>query len=138
MGVVVEAQLDKGRGPVATVLVKHGTLKRGDAIVIGEAHGKVRAMLNDQGKPVNEAGPSSPMEITGLDTVPEAGEVLNAVETAEAARDIADHRRAQKRAEPTTGSRMSLEDLMARMQGKGNLELKLVLKWLARSCHGCG
>jgi len=72
LGVVLEAQLDKGRGPVATVLVQHGVLKRGDAIVVGEAYGRIRAMTNDQGKQVAQAGPASAVEVTGLDGVPEA------------------------------------------------------------------
>ena len=82
IGVVVEAQLDKGRGPVATVLVSQGTLKRGDAIVVGVASGKIRAMMDDQGRQLKTAGPSMAVEITGLDVVPDAGDTLNAVETA--------------------------------------------------------
>ena len=129
MGLVIEAQLDKGRGPVVTVLVKHGTLRRGDPIVVGEACGKIRAMMDDQGRDQKEAGPSSAVEITGLDAVPEAGEVLNAVESAEAAREVAEHRRAQKRSqEMTTDAKMSLDDLMARMKTQDSLELKVVLK----------
>ncbi|MBU2358395.1 MAG: translation initiation factor IF-2, partial [Alphaproteobacteria bacterium] len=81
MGAVIEAQLDVGRGPVATVLVQHGTLKRGDIFVVGEQWGKVRALIDDKGDRVNEAGPSVPVEVLGLNGTPEAGDVLNVVET---------------------------------------------------------
>ncbi len=129
IGVVVEAQLDRGRGPVATVLVSQGTLKRGDAIVVGCASGKIRAMMDDQGRQLKTAGPSTAVEITGLDVVPEAGDTLNTVETAEGAREIAQHRLAGKRAAENTGNAAtSLDDLMKRMQGASMLELKLVLK----------
>ena len=129
IGVVVEAQLDRGRGPVATVLVSQGTLKRGDAIVVGCASGKIRAMMDDQGRQLKTAGPSMAVEITGLDLVPDAGDTLNAVETAEGAREIAQHRLATKRAaESGSGAATSLDDLMKRMQGASVLELKLVLK----------
>ncbi len=128
-GVVVEAKLDKGRGPVVTILVDSGTLRQGDPIVVGDAYGKVRAMANDQGKQLKEAGPSCPVEVTGLDMVPEAGDVLNVVETAEAAREVAEHRREQKRtAEMVSGPKMSLEQLMAKMKGGEVLDLKIVLK----------
>ncbi|MBI5510280.1 MAG: translation initiation factor IF-2 [Deltaproteobacteria bacterium] len=128
-GVVVEARLDKGRGPVATVLVKNGTLHQSDAIVVGDAYGKVRAMTNDEGRPTKEAGPSAAVEVTGLDQVPEAGDVLNVVESADAAREVAEHRRAQKRTtEMVSGPKMSLEDLMAKMKGGEVLELNIVLK----------
>jgi translation initiation factor IF-2 len=129
IGVVVEAQLDRGRGPVATVLVKQGTLKRGDAIVVGCASGKIRAMMDHTGKLLDAAGPSTAVEITGLDAVPDAGDVLNVVESAESARDVAHHRLDQKRSQEAVGpGNMSLDDLMRRMQGQSGLELKLVLK----------
>ena len=80
-GAVIEAQLDVGRGPVATVLVQRGTLQQGDIFVVGEQWGKVRALINDQGKRVDTAGPSVPVEVLGLNGTPEAGDVLNVVET---------------------------------------------------------
>ncbi len=130
VGVVVEAQLDKGRGPVATVLVEQGTFKRGDAVVVGEFAGKIRMMLNDQGKPVDQAGPSAPVEIVGLEGVPSAGDKIHAVESAEAAREVASHRQNQKRAQEQTSAApgMSLDDLMKRMSAGEQLELKIVLK----------
>jgi translation initiation factor IF-2 len=129
MGLVVEAQLDKGRGPVATILVKDGTLRRGDAVVVGTCSGKVRAMMDDTGAQRQEAGPSAAIEITGLDTVPQAGDVLNVVENAEVARDVAAHRTDSKRATEQSGSAaMSLDDLMKRIEGAATLELRIVLK----------
>ena len=128
-GVVIEARLDKGRGPMATVLVKSGTLHQGDPIVVGDAYGKVRAMANDEGRALKEAGPSAAVEITGLDQVPEAGDVVNVVESTDAAREVAEHRReATRSADMATGPKMSLEDLMAKMKGGEALELKIVLK----------
>ncbi len=127
--IVIEARLDRGRGPVATVLIQQGTLKRGDPVVVGEAHGKVRAMLDEHGSDMREAPPATPVEITGLDTVPNAGDQLHVVESADAAREVAEHRQALKRAQDvTTGPKMSLEDLMQRMQDQKTLELRVVLK----------
>jgi translation initiation factor IF-2 len=129
IGVVVEAQLDRGRGPVATVLIQQGTLKRGDAIVVGSCSGKLRAMMDDQGRQLKTAGPSAAVEVTGLDAVPEAGDTLHAAETPEAARQIAEHRMGLKRtADQASGGAMSLEDLMKKMDSVTNLELKVVLK----------
>ena len=91
-GAVIEAKLDVGRGPVATVLVQKGTLRRGDIFVVGEQWGKVRALVNDQGERVEEAGPSVPVEVLGLSGTPEAGDVLNVVEEEAKAREIADYR----------------------------------------------
>jgi translation initiation factor IF-2 len=91
-GAVIEAQLDVGRGPVATVLVQKGTLKQGDIFVVGEQWGKVRALINDKGDRVKEAGPSVPVEVLGLNGTPEAGDVLNVVETEAQAREIAEYR----------------------------------------------
>ncbi len=128
-GVVLEAKLDKGRGPVATVLVQQGTLKRGDSVVIGEFAGKVRAMTNDAGNMVNEAGPSAAVEIIGLEGVPEAGDTLHVLETPEKARELATYRAEQKKlAEQAGHSAVTLDDIMKRMQGAEALELKLVLK----------
>ena len=89
---MIEAQLDVGRGPVATVLVQNGTLRQGDIFVVGEQWGKVRAMENDKGERVKEAGPSVPVEVLGLNGTPEAGDVLNVVDTEAQAREIADYR----------------------------------------------
>ena len=88
-GIVLEAQLDKGRGPVATVLVQKGTLHVGDAVAIGSAHGKVRAMINDKGKRIKTAGPSTPVEILGLSEVPNAGEVMMVMDSEQEARSVA-------------------------------------------------
>jgi translation initiation factor IF-2 len=89
VGAVIEAKLDVGRGPVATVLVQNGTLRKGDIFVVGEQWGKVRALINDKGETVTEAGPSVPVEVLGLNGTPEAGDVLNVVETEAQAREIA-------------------------------------------------
>ncbi|MBI3178118.1 MAG: translation initiation factor IF-2 [Deltaproteobacteria bacterium] len=129
MAVVIEAKLDRGRGPVASVLVQQGTLRRGDPVVVGEAHGKIRAMLDEQGRDVREAPPATPVELTGLDEVPNAGDQLHVVASADAAGAVAEHRRAQRRAqEVTSGPKMSLEDLLQRMQDSKTLDLRIVLK----------
>ncbi|MED5465159.1 MAG: translation initiation factor IF-2, partial [Myxococcota bacterium] len=128
-GVVIEAKLDKGRGPVATILVRHGTLKRGDFIVVGEHAGRVRAMSNYTGKQVTTAGPSDAVEIIGIEGVPGAGDKFNCVASAEAAREISDHRiETRKVGEQTSATKMSLEQIMKRMSGEEQLELKLVVK----------
>lgn len=129
MGVVVEAQLDKGRGAVATVLVQHGQMKRGDAIVVGEHSGKVRAMTDDEGKQLKLVGPSAAVEIIGLDGVPGAGDTFNVVSSAEKAREVAAHR-AESRAKKEAAARKktSLDDLMSRMTGDDAVTLKVVLK----------
>ena len=88
-GLVIEAQLDKGRGPVATVLVQSGTLKRGDVVLAGSTYGRVRAMLDENGKPINEAGPSIPVEIQGLTEVPQAGDEFMVLADERRAREIA-------------------------------------------------
>ena len=114
-GAVIEAQLDVGRGPVATVLVQHGTLKRGDIFVVGEQWGKVRALINDQGERVDEAGPSVPVEVLGLHGTPEAGDVLNVVETEAQAREIADYRIQQaKDKRAAAGAAITLDQMLAK------------------------
>ncbi len=129
-GLVIEAELDKGRGPVATILVQKGTLKVGDFISAGASHGKVRAMIDDKGKRVKEAGPSIPVEILGLNDVPNAGEVFIAHENDKTAKQanatvIAQHK--VKKLEETK-SKMSLDDVFAQIQ-EGNLkELDLIVK----------
>jgi len=129
-GAVIEAQLDVGRGPVATVLVQNGTLRRGDIFVVGEQWGKVRALINDQGERVNEAGPSVPVEVLGLNGTPEAGDVLNVVDTEAQAREIADYReQAAKDKRAAAGAATTLEQLMANAKESENLaELPILVK----------
>ncbi|MCV2872508.1 translation initiation factor IF-2 [Defluviimonas sp. WL0050] len=130
MGAVIEAKLDVGRGPVATVLVQHGTLKQGDIFVVGEQWGKVRALINDQGERVSEAGPSVPVEVLGLNGTPEAGDVLNVVETEAQAREIASYReQAAKDKRAAAGAATTLEQLMAKAKEDKNVsELPIVVK----------
>ncbi len=111
--IVVEAQLDKGRGPVATVLIKRGTLKRGDTFVVGEHSGKVRALIDDQGKPVAEAGPSKPVEVLGLSGVPSAGDMLTVVENEARAREVAEYRASQSRQKRTAMAPASLDTMFS-------------------------
>ena len=129
-GLVIEAELDKGKGSVATVLVQKGTLRVGDAIAAGSAHGRVRAMMDDKGRRVKEAGPSQPVEILGLNDVPNAGEVFVGCETEKEARNFAETFIAQNKVKllDETKSRMSLDDLFNQIQ-EGNLkELNIVVK----------
>ncbi len=129
-GAVIEAQLDVGRGPVATVLVQNGTLRQGDVFVVGEKWGKVRALINDKGERVKEAGPSVPVEVLGLNGTPEAGDVLNVVETEAQAREIAAYReQAAKDKRAAAGAATTLEQLMARAKAdKDVAELPVVVK----------
>ncbi len=128
-GAVVEARLDKGRGPVTTVLVQKGTLKVGDPIVAGLHYGRVRSMTNDRGLAVETAGPSFPVEVTGLTGVPEAGESFHAVEDEKTAKDVAQHRHHKIReAELARSSKVSLEELYARIQEGDVKELKVIVK----------
>lgn len=129
-GLVIEAELDKGRGPVATVLVQKGTLKVGDFVSAGACHGKVRAMIDDKGRRVKEATPSTPVEILGLSDVPSAGEVFLAHENDKTAKTYAETYLAQNKEKKLeeTKSRMSLEDLFSQIK-EGNLkELNLIVK----------
>ncbi|HIX62864.1 MAG TPA: translation initiation factor IF-2 [Candidatus Mediterraneibacter colneyensis] len=129
-GLVIEAELDKGKGSVATVLVQKGTLHVGDAIAAGSAHGRVRAMMDDRGRRVKEAGPSQPVEILGLNEVPNAGEVFVGCDTEKEARSFAETFIAQNKVKllEETKSRMSLDDLFTQIQ-EGNLkELDIVVK----------
>jgi translation initiation factor IF-2 len=127
---VIEAKLDVGRGPVATVLVQNGTLRKGDIFVVGEQWGKVRALINDQGKTVTEAGPSVPVEVLGLTGTPSAGDTLNVVETEAQAREIADYReKASKDKRAALGAATTLEQLMAKAKSdKSVSELPILLK----------
>ncbi|NDV02690.1 translation initiation factor IF-2 [Pseudoroseicyclus tamaricis] len=129
-GAVIEAQLDVGRGPVATVLVQNGTLKQGDIFVVGEKWGKVRALINDQGERVKEAGPSVPVEVLGLNGTPEAGDVLNVVETDAQAREIAEYRESvSKEKRAAAGAATTLEQLMQKAkEDKDVAELPVLVK----------
>ncbi|MDJ0858081.1 MAG: translation initiation factor IF-2 [Dinoroseobacter sp.] len=129
-GAVIEAQLDVGRGPVATVLVQNGTLRRGDIFVVGEQWGKVRALINDKGDRVNEAGPSVPVEVLGLNGTPEAGDVLNVVETEAQAREIAAYReQAAKDKRAAAGAATTLDQLLAKAKADENVaELPILVK----------
>ncbi|MGR3485371.1 MAG: translation initiation factor IF-2 [Paracoccaceae bacterium] len=129
-GAVIEAKLDVGRGPVATVLVEKGTLKQGDIFVVGEQFGKVRAMENDQGQRVKEAGPSVPVEVLGLNGTPEAGDVLNVVETEAQAREIAEYRAgAAKEKRAAAGAAVTLEQMMANAKASEDMaEMPVVVK----------
>ena len=128
-GAVIEAQLDVGRGPVATVLVQRGTLQQGDIFVVGEQWGKVRALINDQGKRVENAGPSVPVEVLGLNGTPEAGDVLNVVETEAQAREIADYRIAVAKEKRATAGASTLEQMMAKAKEDENVsELQILVK----------
>ena len=127
-GLVIESKLDKGRGPVATVLVQNGTLHQGDYVIVGNAVGRVRAMVDDKGKNVKEAGPSVPVEIIGLDDVPQAGDELNAVENERMAKDLADQRRERLRQEIlTANSRVNLDELFGQIAA-GVQTLNIVVK----------
>jgi translation initiation factor IF-2 len=129
-GAVIEAQLDVGRGPVATVLVQNGTLRQGDIFVVGEQWGKVRALINDKGDRVSEAGPSVPVEVLGLNGTPEAGDVLNVVETEAQAREIAEYREnAAKERRAAAGAATTLEQLMAKAKADENMaEMPILVK----------
>lgn len=129
-GTVIEARLDKGKGPVATVLVKEGTLKAGDAFVAGTHYGKVRAMLDHEGRSVDNAGPATPVEVHGFSGVPEAGDSLIVADDEKIARQIADHRveKKQRDQEGTITGPVSLEDLLARMQEQETKELAIIIK----------
>jgi translation initiation factor IF-2 len=128
-GIIVEARLDKGRGPVATVLVQEGTLRVGDPIVSGVNFGRVRTMTDDRGAQLEEAGPSCPVEVTGLSGTPDAGESFHAVENEKAAKDVAGHRaRKLREAELASSSKISLEQLYARLQEGDVKELKVIIK----------
>ncbi|MEN8659059.1 translation initiation factor IF-2 [Marivita sp.] len=129
-GAVIEAQLDVGRGPVATVLVQNGTLRQGDIFVVGEQYGKVRALINDKGERVKEAGPSVPVEVLGLNGTPEAGDVLNVTETEAQAREIAEYRaNVAKEKRAALGAATTLEQLMKKAKDDENVsELPVLVK----------
>ena len=127
-GVVIEARLDKGRGPVATVLVQDGTLKHGDIVIAGTSVGRVRVMTNDKGRTLKEAGPSVPVEIVGLAEVPIAGDEFNAVEDERMARELAEQRREKaKEAQFNANAKVSLDDLFSQISS-GVKELNIIVK----------
>jgi translation initiation factor IF-2 len=129
LGVVIESKLDRSRGPMATVLVQEGILRVGDIVVVGEHMGKVRAMLDDNGESVTEAGPSTPVELLGIDGVPDAGEIFNVAPDEKMAKTVVEHRRqAKRKKELATTGKISLENLMERISEGGAKELKVVLK----------
>ncbi len=127
-GAVIEAKLDKGRGPVATVLVQNGTLHVGDVIIAGGAVGRVRAMIDDKGRQLKSAGPSVPVEILGLDQVPGAGDIFNAVKDEKMARELADQRKdKQKEEEFRANAKVSLEDFFNQVK-EGTKSLNIIVK----------
>jgi translation initiation factor IF-2 len=130
-GTVIEAKLDRGRGPVATVLIQRGTLRVGDLVVAGAEWGRVRALMSDTGEPIESAGPSTPVEVLGFSGPPDAGDRLAVVENEGRAREVADYRGRQKRektAARATGMRGSLEQMMAQAKTSGRKEFPLVIK----------
>ncbi|HTM75728.1 MAG TPA: translation initiation factor IF-2 [Pseudolabrys sp.] len=130
-GTVIEAKLDRGRGPVATVLVQRGTLHPGDIVVAGAEWGRVRALVSDTGEPVQSAGPSTPVEVLGFSGTPDAGDRLAVVDSEARAREVTDYRARQKRektAARATGMRGSLEQMMAQAKTSGRKEFPLVIK----------
>ncbi len=127
-GTVIEAQLDKGRGPVATVLVRRGTLKVGDIFVIGTEWGKVRALINDQGKQIKIAGPSQPVEILGLSGVPGAGDEFSVVENEARAREVASYRQAVATRKRTTTAPVAIENVFTNLMATRAKEFPLVIK----------
>ncbi len=127
-GVIVEAKLDRGRGPVATALIRQGTLKDGDAVVVGAHSGRVRALFDDRGKKVAQAGPSDPVEILGLSGVPQAGDVLVGVADERKARQIATVRQDRDRQKGRVTARVTLGDLHKRIEAGEVKELRLILK----------
>ena len=129
-GIIVEATLDRGRGPIATVLINEGTLKVGDHLVTGLYSGRVRALINDRGEQIEEAGPSTPVEILGLGGVPEAGDPMIVFESERDAKEIATHRQLKEREKEMLSSpaKVSLEDLYERIQEQDIKDLNLIIK----------
>ena len=128
-GTIIEAELDKGRGPIATVLVQNGTLKIGDTIVAGTAYGRVRAMVDDKGKRVTKAGPSQPVEVLGFSEVPAAGDILNVAEIDKLSRQVAEERRDKQKAEQLKNlSKVSLDDLFSQIAEGQIKDLNIIVK----------
>jgi translation initiation factor IF-2 len=129
VGAIVEAQMDKAKGPLATVLVQHGTLKLGDTVLVGETYGNVKAMFNDKGKRVRKAEPAMPVGILGLPEVPQAGDTLEVVADEKTARALAmDRQEKRQRSEVGSSAKVSLEDLFAQIQAGNVKELNIILK----------
>ena len=128
-GAVIEARLDKGRGPIMTILVQNGTLRQGDIIIAGTSVGRVRTMINDKGQRVKEAGPSVPVEIAGMSEVPNAGDVFNAVDDERMARELVEERKEKAKMAANTGSKkVSLDDLFARIQQGEMKDFNIIVK----------
>ncbi len=128
-GIIIEAQLDKGRGPVATVLVKNGTLRVGDTIVAGTAYGRVRAMVNDRGERVKEAGPSDPVEVIGFNDVPDAGDQISAVDDDKLSRQVAEERKDKLRAALIKDQqKTTLDDLFSQISAGQVKDLNIIIK----------
>ncbi len=129
-GIVLEARLDRGRGPVASILVQSGKVKKGNYLVAGTTFGRIRALHDENGKTLKEAGPSRPAEVLGLSGVPEAGQACNVVDNERAAKELVAHREgeARKESDRATRPKVSLDDLFAQVEGTGPKELKVVLK----------
>ncbi len=128
-GTVIEAKLDKGRGPVATLLVQNGTLKSGDSIIVGSTYGRIRAMFDDKGKKINSAGPSIPVEVLGLSEVPDAGDRFNVVKDEKTARNMAENRKQKLREQRLQSTnRVSLEDLYSQIQEGKVKELGVIVR----------
>ena len=128
-GTVIEARLDKGRGPVMTVLVQNGTLRTGDIIIAGTAVGRVRVMMDDKGNRVTEAGPSVPVEITGMSEVPDAGDTFNAVADERMARELVEQRKDEKKQKAAAGNKkVTLDDLFSRIQEGEMKDLNIIVK----------
>jgi len=127
-GIVIEAKLDRGRGPVATVLVQRGTLKVGDIFVAGAEWGKVRALINDRGENLDEVGPSMPVEVLGLGGTPDAGDQFGSVTSEAQAREITEYRERKRRQNASVGARTSLEQMMSQLGEEGKQEFPIVIK----------
>ncbi len=127
-GTVIEARLDKGRGPIMTVLIQNGTLRQGDIIIAGTAVGRVRVMTNDKGERVTEAGPSMPVEITGMSEVPGAGDIFNAVADERMAKELAEQRKSEQKNAGLGTKHVSLEDLFAQIREGELKELNIIVK----------
>ncbi|MEP1901988.1 MAG: translation initiation factor IF-2, partial [Nitratireductor sp.] len=127
-GVIVEAKLDKGRGPVGTVLIQRGTLHVGDVIVAGREWGRVRALINDRGENVDEAGPSEPVELLGLGGAPEAGDVLSVVENEGRAREVTDYRQRVEKDKRVAGARTSLDQMLSQLKEQDLKEVPILVK----------
>ena len=129
VGTVIEAKLDRGRGAVASILVQNGTLKTGDSYIVGNTFGKIRAMFDDRGRPIETAGPSTPVEILGLESIPDAGDTFIVMADRDRAKEIARYRTLKEReAQLAKSSRVSLEGLAEQIKQAGVKDLNLILK----------